>query len=226
MTTSGDPQKELVAAFLSEIDRDINSHSFVGGHYFHGTRAVSPEEFKVCGILSLDAVTPKLLRELRALAPDGNESFWSKFYVDESPDSGSFFSYRSKEAYSQGPYGYTVRDVLLNSISLNQWPYAQIPETVHDFINQYFHEVGIDLTDNYMESTHSAVVEFRHSPLLGFEVEAAFWYVYRMVTSRDDGGDFTVGGFDGMGDAVPASDVVRVEILEPKSIPRRPGLSG
>lgn len=181
--------------FLLEVDRSFASHSFVGGHYFHGTRAVDPNEFKTAGILPLDAVAPQILSDLRALTPDGNDSFWSKFLVDDR-----VFPYRSNDANSQGPFGYTVRDVLLNSISLHHWHYTRIPETVHDLIDQYLGATGNDLTMSYFESTRPTIVEYRHSPLVDSEIEAAFWYMYRMVTSRDDGGDFTVGGVQRYGE--------------------------
>ena len=149
---------------------------------------------------------------LRCLAPAGNESFWSTFMTTSAmPSEPVAFSYRSSDAPSQGPYGYTVRDVLLHSKELGQVSYTQIPETVSDLLDHYRSVTDTDLTDTYQQSTYPVIVEFRHAPLEGSEIQAAFWYMYQVITSKDDGGCFTVGSYNGMGSAVPSADIISVE---------------
>ena len=215
-----DPWQLMPRDVLDRFGTDVETVAgrFDGAYYFHGTRALVPEEFGQRGILPLGQMLDELWDGLRELVRDeiGDEG-WAAFRTGVETGAGRtghLYRHKVGAGVDEGPFALVVRDVLLNPESTGSHDYLGCPEIVQDIAGPFASAHGINLAQRFCDATQPCTVKFRSTQLRQGAINAALWYAYTKL--RD--GEITRSSnysFDGAGQAVPAQAVVEVEVVTP-----------
>jgi hypothetical protein len=208
--------RELLLGLGGDVDGVVGR--LEGAYYFHGTRAVDPDTFRLRGILPLDQMLEELWATLRELAADDtSDEEWAAFRSSVESDAGehSGLLYRMKAGgrIHHGPFGLVVRETFLDPGSAGSHDYLGCPEIVQDIAACFAPNHGVNLEARFRVATSSCIVKFRASPTTSGTIIAALWYAYAKLRE----GRITSSAnysFDGRGEAVLAVDVVGVEVVE------------
>jgi hypothetical protein len=214
-----DPWELMPREVLERFGVDVETVAgrFDGAYYFHGTRAVDPDAFRWRGILPLDQMLEELWATLRELAGDEiSDEDWAAFRQDVEKGTGGhegwLYQHKIGAGVDQGPFGLVVREIFLEPKSTGSHDYLGCPEIVQDIARCFAAADAVVLERRFCGATTPCIVKFRSMQLRPGAIKAALWYAYTKL--RD--GEITSSSnysFDGDGEAVPAEDVVAVEIV-------------
>jgi hypothetical protein len=207
--------RDVLGHFAADLDTVAGR--FDGAYYFHGTRAVDPKAFSLRGILPLDQVLEELWATLRELARDEVlAEEWAAFRhgveTGNGGDDGWLYRHKVGAGVDRGPFGLVVRDILLEPQSTGSHDYLGCPEIVQDIARCFSSARSVNLEQRFCDAAKPCIVKFRSTLLRPGAIKAALWYAYTKL--RD--GEITRNSnysFDGNGEAVPAEDVLTIEIL-------------
>jgi hypothetical protein len=168
-TYSEEPWTLMPREVLDRFGTNVQTiaESFEGAHYFHGTRTVDdPESFRQRGILPLAQMLDELWAMLRALAGDQiSDEHWAAFRRSVETDAGDHdgFLYRHKVMgeVDAGPFGYVVRECLLDPEACSSHDYLGCPEIVQDICRCCDSTYGINLERCFCEASVACIVRFR-----------------------------------------------------------------
>jgi hypothetical protein len=207
--------REVLGRFHAGVETVADR--FDGAYYFHGTRAIDPDAFRVRGILPLDQMVEELWATLRELAGnDVTDAEWhnlrSSVEGGAGGHSGTFYRMKTGGRIHHGPFAIVVRETFLDPASTGSHDYLGCPEIVQDIAACYASAHGGNLEQRFCAAAKPCIVKLRSTQLRPGAIAAALWYAYTKV--RD--GEITSSAnysFDGEGEPVPAGDVVGVEIV-------------
>jgi len=190
---------------------------FDSAYYFHGTRAIDPDGFRVRGILPLGQMVEELWATLRELAGDDvTDAEWHSFRasVEDGAGGHSGMLYRMKVGgrVHHGPFAVVVRETFLDPASTGSHDYLACPEIVQDIAACYGSAHGGNLEQRFCAAAKPCIVKLRSTQLRPGAIAAALCYAYTKL--RD--GEITSSAnysFDGEGEPVRGWDVVDVEII-------------
>jgi hypothetical protein len=199
------------------LDVETVAGRFDGAHYFHGTRAIDPEAFRRRGILPLDKVVDELWTTLRELAGDEvTDEEWADFRrsVESGAGghSGTLYLMKTGGRIHFGPFGLVVRETFFEPRAAASHDYLGCPEIVEDIASCYAAAHAGGLAQRFCDAAKPCIVKFRSTQLRKGAIKAALWYAYTKL--RDD--EISTNSnysFDGNGEAVPAADVVEIEVV-------------
>jgi hypothetical protein len=212
----GDSEAELaraiVPALTAGFGRSPETPSRI--HFFHGTRAFEPQPFAQLGVLPLRAVLDDLWERMRDLAHEIPGEKFLALRQDLEDGRIQALTYRDRlDTHDDGPNGVLVRDVLLNPKAYHSSEFIRIPEIVEDICVAARNEFHIDLEPRFESATTPCVVEFSTPPReVHKAITAACWYAEAAARGEIAGGDDAFWNFDGGGVAVPAEDIVCVDV--------------
>jgi hypothetical protein len=217
--TAEDPWELMPREALAHFGVDVETVAarFDGAYYFHGTRAVDPETFRLRGILPLDQILEELWATLRELAgAEISDEDWDSFRSSVEAGAGGHdgFLYRLMTGgrIHFGPFGLVVRETFIDPGSTGSHDYLGCPEIVRDIARCYGSAHDGNLERRFCDVAKPCIAKFRSANCRSGDVKAALWYAFTKL--RD--GEITNSAnysFDGAGDPVPAEDVVDVEII-------------
>ena len=141
------------------INNQITVHALSSIHWFHGTRCLRGTNFMNEGILPLNQVKKRLLKQIDHLAkinriPSTN--------TDSCHMAHYFFLFVEKTEHSihWGPYAMLVKDALIMPEQYDCHDYLEIPEIVEDYIGVKYPLHFNLLRDIYKKETNPCIVEF------------------------------------------------------------------
>jgi hypothetical protein len=215
-----DPEAELVRAIVPALTANLGRPPDTPGriHFFHGTRAFEPHLFAQRGLLPLWAVLDDLWNRMHGLAPEiPAEAFIA---LREGLEGGRIEAptYKHRfDTYDDGPNGVLVRDVLVNPNVYHSSEFIRIPEIVEDICVAARNELRVDLEPRFEHATTPCIVEFSTHPREVHQaLTAACWYAEAALRGTTAAGGDAFWNFDGDGVAVPAEDIVFVDVAVPR----------
>lgn len=177
--------------------------------WFHSTR-VRPELTFHDGIRPLPLQLESIWRELGDIASEWvNPNDWKWFRSNMKGRGAQQYDIKTRSNHHAGPYAFLVRDVILNPLRENH-NYCHIPEIVEDICLSYSHTYGHPLADRFRNATRPCIVKFRDSKSPPGALDAALMYLHRKIRGKDLF-DQCSTCFDGSGQTIPASSIIRVE---------------
>lgn len=147
-------------------------------HWFHATRVIPGTLFDD-GIKPLPAMLDFIWHFLRGLAADWSTAEqWNAFRA-EMPGQGGC-QYHSKVGYdfAEGPFGFLVREIILEPALVGNHDYLRIPEIVEDIGLSYDEAFGRHLRKRYLEVTQPCIVKFKSVEARPDALAAALTYVH------------------------------------------------
>lgn len=182
-------------------------------YWHHATRVSATEQF-IDGILPLPLIIDRLWHMLGELARDwSSTNEWKSFRPNMRGQGAQQYWGKFSFQPGGGPFAFLVRPVILSGERLGNHNYLGIPEIVEDICMAYEEMFGHDLAARFIDSSRPCIVRFRsHKPWPG-ALQAALVFMHSALS----GGGLSRHGntcFDGRGEAVPVSDIVKIEWLE------------
>ena len=185
--------------------------TFDGAFYFHGTRVFDPGTFAREGILPLGQIIDRIWASLHVLVADTvSDRQWRGLRADLEAGLGrGGIQYRNKTPNPRlhGPYAHLARQHHLPHDGHHD--YLAIPEIVEDIART----CELVLAQRFQAATTPCVVKFHADHMNSEILQAGFWYVHGML-HHGSPGELARCHYNGNGNAVPALDVVSVEIIE------------
>jgi hypothetical protein len=105
-----------------------------------------------------------------------------------------------------------VRETFFQPRSTGSHDYLSCPEIVQDIARCFSSAHGINLERRFCDAAKPCIVKFRSTQLRPGAINAALWYAYTKLRDGEVRSNSNYS-FDGDGEAVPAPDVVEVEIV-------------
>jgi hypothetical protein len=212
-----DPDAELARAILPALAANLGRAPAAPSriHFFHGTRAFDPGQFARGGLLPLSAVLDDLWARLQKLAPEIPPERFAVLRAGLEDGGIQALTYKERvDGHDDGPNGVLVRDILLHPRDYGSSQFARIPEIVEDICLAACNELRVDLESRFEQAATPCIVEFA-APAPEFEkaITAVCWYAEAALRGKPAGGDDPFWNFDGEGGAVPAEDIIAVEIV-------------
>lgn len=213
--TTEDSWERMPHEVLERFSVDVETVAlrFERAHYFHGTRAIDPEAFCRRGILPLDQVVEELWATLRGLAGDEiSDEDWAAFRRSlesgAGGHSGTLYRMKTGGRIHFGPFGLVVRETFVEPRAAGSHDYLGCPEIVQDVASCY----AGGLERRYCDAAKPCIVKFRSTQLRPGAIKAALWYAYTKLRDGEISPNSNYS-FDGDGVAVPAEDILDVEIV-------------
>ncbi|MNW47837.1 hypothetical protein D3C74_251810 [compost metagenome] len=183
-------------------------------HWFHLTRMPLNEKFK--GALKpLGGQIEQIWEFLYLLAKDFiSETNWNDFKNKISNIGHSGFLYKLKASNSMhwGPYAMLIKEVAFRASEIRNHDYLKSPEIIEDICHAFESRYKVDLLKIYSQSTVPCIVHFRSNDTDYHVIEPILFYLYKVIHNEK----FSVYSntcFDGKGREVPASDVLKIELV-------------
>ena len=211
-----EPHAEIARAIVPAVTANLgrSPHTPSRIHFFHGTRAFEPQLLPQRGLLPLRAVLDDLWKRMHDLAPE--ISYEDFLGLRERLEDGRIeaLTYKHRlDSHDDGPNGVLIRDVLVNPTAYHSSHFIRIPEIVEDICIAARSELHVDLEPRFERATTPCIVEFSTQPCDVYKaLTAACWYAEAAVRGEAAGGDDAFWNFDGQGAAVPAEDIVFVDV--------------
>jgi len=118
---------------------------------------------------------------------------------------------KTSDSRHRGPYAFLTRDALIDPESTGH--YLSTPEFVEDIIRSQYSSDAEKILELFKARTSPCIVHFRDAKPRDDVAETALHYLYSGVHGdRPRGSIHTC--FDGGGEIVDASQIIRVEFLE------------
>ena len=185
--------------------------------WFHGTRVINPEGFRVNGIRPLSNQLDQIWIDLFSIVDHYvHQQEWETFReaVERTHPGHSANLYRMKtqDILHWGPYAVLVRDVLVNPTRFESVDYLNTPEIIED-IGRCFHEqTGHDLLSAFQQRSHACIIKFNDNTPMPDSVPIALHYLYCLTQDRDlFPGCNTC--FDGNGHPIEANHIITIEVI-------------
>jgi hypothetical protein len=185
--------------------------------WFHGTRVINPESFRVNGIRPLSNQLDQIWIDLFSIVDHYvHQQEWETFReaVETTHPGYSANDYRMKtqDILHWGPYAVLVRDVLVNPTKFESVDYLNTPEIIED-IGRCFHErTGDDLLSAFQQRSHACIIKFNDNTPIPDSVPIALHYLY-CITQNIDLFPGCNTCFDGNGHPIEANHIIAIEVI-------------
>lgn len=185
--------------------------------WFHGTRVINPESFRVNGVRPLSNQLDQIWIDLFSIVDHSiNQQEWETFRsaVETTHPSHSANLYRMKtrDILHWGPHAVLVRDVLVNPTKFESVDYLNTPEIVED-ISRCLHErTGHDLLSAFQQRSHACIIKFNDNTPIPDSVPIALHYLY-CITQNIDLFPGCNTCFDGNGHPIEANHIIAIEVI-------------
>lgn len=112
-----------------------------------------------------------------------NQNYWNSFKSEfENNNSGRHSKYlynmKVNDRIHWGPYGFLIRDTILEPKEMGNWDYLGSPEIIYDICDSFKEYTQIDLLDLYLEASSPAIIKFRDSTFYPKYLGFALYYLY------------------------------------------------
>lgn len=196
---SGDDLEEIL---LNHFSRKVDVPSFAV-IWFHGAKLALDHSIHIEGLLPAHLMRDRLAAELKQLSAGLAHSGGNPFSISSA----------CKPAI-EGPFGFLCRDAAAHPRGLNGG-YVECPELIQDIAGELLGGNYEDLVLRFNASRHSCVVHFEGAAN-DYALGGALRYAYEsLIEGRDsvEAANSVSVCFDGGGEPVPPSRIVRIEIL-------------
>lgn len=216
------PHREIATAVAESIGVaiDVLTTGLEGVIHYHASRSIDPDLYIKSGILPLGRVIDEIWNTLRLISPSISNADWISIrHLIESGavDSHSAWLYMEKVAQSRvygGPFGRLIREVHIAPPPGERDFLRNAPEIVEDIDNVLVQLQWASCYERYIAATRPCIVAFRSRLVSPDLVEAAILYLHGSDAGTAVGVPVAGAGFTGKGQAVPASEVVEVEVID------------
>ena len=212
-----EPFTQMPREVLEQFGVAVDNIHFEGTCYFHGTRVLDPQGFRIYGIRPLNQVLEQIWVMLYDLVrEERSKAQWAQFRATVEAGGCGHFSqlYRQKtsERPHLGPLGELVREIFFNPKAIGVHDYLSCPEIVQDIATCYRDVYGVDLERRFVDATSPCIVKFRSAEVRGGAIRAAVWYAFAKLRSNNLS-RHSLSAFDGNGVGVPPDAIVDVGVV-------------
>jgi hypothetical protein len=209
------PEDQTPLDVLEHFGTDVDhiTERLAGAYCFHGTRVLDPQVFFRRGILPLDAMLEEIwaaLREFSELSAQEWATFRASVETDGGGDDGRRYRFKTGDRIHFGPHGMLVREIFLYPPA-GTVDYLGCSEIPQDIAWCYQSAFGLDLERRFCDASTPCIVKFRSTQRLSEAIDTALWYAFSRLRSGELPSN--TSGYTGEGRAVPAEDVVDVEVV-------------
>jgi hypothetical protein len=182
-------------------------------HWFHATRVV-PKTLFDDGIKPFAAMLDAIWHFLGGLAAVWSTAEqWNAFRAEMPGQGGCQYHSKVGFDFAKGPFGFLVREIVLEPALVGNHDYLGIPEIVEDICLSYDETFGHHLRQRFLEATKPCIVKFRSVEARPDALAAALVYVHRKLLGDELCIDCNTC-FDGEGKAVDGHNVLSVEWID------------
>jgi hypothetical protein len=135
---------------------------------------------------------------------------WNAFRDDMRGQGACQYQSKVGFEFAEGPFGFLIREIVLDPTQVGNHDYLGIPEIVEDICLSYNETFGRDLRDRYLEATRPCIVKFRSLEVRPDGLAAAITYIHYKLVGEELCGDCNTC-FDGQGTTVDPRDILSVE---------------
>jgi hypothetical protein len=181
---------------------------------FHGCRCLPGEEFSE-GLLPTHLVIDRVWKQLRSIFLEFDEEIWRELRhdMDVGPLGDRLGGYRHRLKFS-GPYAKQVRPTWFMDKQRDTHYVREGPELAMIICKELSRRANIDAVQGYTTATIPCLVKFRTTRVERHSLAYALLFLYsELHPEQPDLQGYFMGGFNGEGQPVPASDVLLVEYL-------------
>lgn len=191
------------------------SHKSVNIHWFHGSRVIDTNSFKIGGILPLTNMLPKIKELIDSIAQrlgipicEDTESSWTKQRIEIKLNS----------AIDHGPCAMLMYEASINANAFSCHSYIDEPEIVSDYAIAKYGEAGNEIIAEFKRISKPVVVEFievkdcKDPTAMDEILRAALTYMYDFIHNEEIGlNDNTC--YSGCGRSVSKDRIIDVIVL-------------
>jgi hypothetical protein len=214
---SEDPHVRTPREVLEQLGTDVESVSerLAGAYCFHGTRVLDPQVFFQRGV----APRAEMLTEIWATLRELNSEISRPGLGCVSDEGGNGRRGRGRATLSVQVQQQArlragrmlLREIFFDPGAVSAVDYLDCPETIQDIARCYQSAAGIDHERRFCDASVPCIVKFRRTQDLSRAVLTALWYAFSKLRYRTLPSN--TSGYTGEGHAVPAEDIVDVEIV-------------
>ncbi len=184
-------------------------------YWFHATRIPHSEKF-ADGIRPLHAQLEHIWKFLFTLVSDTfQERDWMQFRIKLETQHDSHHAHiyriRTEGDIDSGPFGLLLREVAINPEEFGSVDYLAVPEIIEDICISFGEIYGEDLLEKFEQKTRPCIVTFSESEANPKALHKAIEYIYSEFCDEPKDGCNTT--YNGMGNVIPAEQIVKVEYL-------------
>jgi hypothetical protein len=186
--------------------------------WFHGTRVIDPESFRVNGIRPLNYQLDQIWTDLFNVAGhlyvgrQGWDDFRRGVETDYRGRFADLYRMKTRDALHWGPHAVLIRDVLINPQRFGSVNYLNTPEIVEDICTCFCEQTGRNLLRVFQEQSRACIVHFNDDTPRADAIPIALHYLYQ--TNR--GNDLFPGCntcFDGHTEPIQPQQIVAIDVI-------------
>ena len=123
------------------------------------------------------------------------------------------YSLKTPDPFHWGPFAMLVRESAFNPEELGNHDYLRCPEIIEDICNGYEKRYSESIYERVVKNLHPCIVKFRSKKWIDMDLIKVAIYYLHMAVNNSEWDHSANTCFDGKGESVPKSDIIKVEFL-------------
>lgn len=191
--------------------------------WFHLTRTLNPDSYYK-GIYPLNLISDSILENCYSLVADKvSLREWKKICdTGSGGDLTWIYKMKRENKIHYGPYAMLVKEAAYCYDDIGNHDYLSLPELIEDLGRGMDKICGINLIEEYRNSSVPTIVKFKLLPEIGAVnlrdddyIEIAISYLHTKIHNKEMGMNDNIC-FNGEGMVIPAENIVYVEVQDDK----------